>query len=128
LPINYWFEYLDLVFLFKCVHGLIKVDISQYVNFTEGRSQRGKTGLYLDSQYARTSCYRDTYFMRITNLWNAIPEALISAGTLKSFERDLNIFFFSRLQMVFEGDNVKTYKIVCPKLIHYKCVLVSFMY
>jgi hypothetical protein len=85
LPINYWFEYLDLVFLFKCVHGSIKVDISQYVNFTEGRSRRGKTGLYLDSQYARTSCYRDIYFMRITNLWNAIPEALISAGTFKNF-------------------------------------------
>jgi hypothetical protein len=46
LPINYWFEYLDLVFLFKCVHGLIKVDILQYVNFTEGRSRRGKTGQY----------------------------------------------------------------------------------
>ena len=51
--------------------------------------------------------------MGITNLWNAIPEALRSAGTLKRFKRDLNNFFFSRLQMVFEGGNVKTYKIVC---------------
>ncbi len=56
----------------------------------------------------------DTY-VEITNLWSAIPEALRSVGTLKSFKRDLKNFFFSRLQMVFEGDNVKTYKIVCPK-------------
>lgn len=52
LPTYYWFEYLDLILLFKCVHGLTKLDISQYDRLTEGRSRRGIRGLYLDSQYA----------------------------------------------------------------------------
>ena len=107
--------------MFKCVHGLI-VDISQYVNFTEGRSRRGKTGevsitmsMWIVNMLERpvTVILIDTYFMRITNLSNAIPEALRSAGTLKSFKRDLNNFFFSRLQIIFEGDIMLKHTRLC---------------
>ena len=31
LPLNYWLEYLDLVFLFKCLHG--RIDLTRSFNY-----------------------------------------------------------------------------------------------
>ena len=30
LPLNYWLEYLDLVFFFKCKTGLYAIDLCKY--------------------------------------------------------------------------------------------------
>ena len=40
LPINYWLELLDLVFFFQCMHGLVKLNISNFVSFNQGRTRR----------------------------------------------------------------------------------------
>jgi len=31
IPVSYWFEYLDLVFFYKCRNGLFNFDIFKYV-------------------------------------------------------------------------------------------------
>ena len=31
IPVSYWFEYLDLVFFYKCRNGLFDFDIFKYV-------------------------------------------------------------------------------------------------
>ena len=47
LPINYWLELLDLVFFFKYMHGLVKLNISNFVSFNQGRTRHSATGVYL---------------------------------------------------------------------------------
>ena len=47
LPINYWLELLDLVFFFKCMHGLVKLNISNFVSFNQGRTRHSTAGVYL---------------------------------------------------------------------------------
>ena len=50
-----------------------------------------------------------------TTMWNGIPEDIKVATTLCSFKRQLKSFYFKRLYNVFDGDNVHSFKIICPK-------------
>ena len=74
LPLNYWLEYLDLVFFFKCNIGLLAIDLCKYVTFATGSTRRGSSGLNLKYNcIARTSSFRDTYFIRIVKLGMLYP-------------------------------------------------------
>ena len=116
LPLNYWLEYLDLVFFFKCKSGLYAIDLSKYVTFSAGTTRRGSSGLYLKHNcIPRTSSFRDTYFIRIVNTWNALPNNIKAISILNTFKSKLKAFFFERLRLVFDQDNVRSYKIACPK-------------
>ena len=55
LPINYWLEYLDILFFFKCKLGYINFRIDNYVSFCTGSSRRGATEIFLKNVYAKTS-------------------------------------------------------------------------
>ena len=115
LPINYWLELLDLVFFFKCMHGSVKLNISNFVSFNQGRTRRSTAGVYLKTPRTRTSCFRDSYFNRIVNLWNSLPDIVKNYTTVSGFKNQLKKFYFSRLFRVFDTDNIRSYKIVCPK-------------
>ena len=115
LPLNYWLEYLDLIFFFKCKHELIHLDLNNYVSYCTSNTRRGTTALHLNVQYSRTSLFRDSFFNRIVNLWNAIPENIKTETSVNSFKKSLKTFYFSRLYQVFDGDNICSYKLICPK-------------
>ena len=51
LPLNYWLEYLDLVFFFKCKSGDINLNIHNYIQYCKSKYRRGSSGIYL-SKYA----------------------------------------------------------------------------
>ena len=106
---------LDLVFLFRCMHGLVKLNISNFVSFNQGRTRRSTAGVYFKTPRTRTSCFRDSYFNRIVNLWNSLPDIVKNCTTVSGFKNQLKKFYFSRLFRVFDADNIRSYKIVCPK-------------
>ena len=60
-----------------------------------------------------TSTFWDFYFNRIANLWNSIPNDVRQAESIDSFKREL--FYFNGLFNVFDDDNFRTFKIICPK-------------
>ena len=64
LPINYWLELLDLVFFFKCMNGLVKLNISNFVSFNQGRTRCSTAGVHLKTSRTRTSCFRDSFCFR----------------------------------------------------------------
>ena len=115
LPLTYWLEYLDLVFFFKCKAGLIDLNLDNLIEFCSGRSRRGSSGLFLKHNKARTSLFRESYFVRISNLWNAIPDSIRSVDLLASFKKKLKSFFYVRLSNVFNSDDIRSFKLVCPK-------------
>ena len=118
LPLNYWLEYLDLVFFFKCLHGHIDLtrSFNYYFSFVTSQTRQACSGLNLKINNNRTSTFRDFYFnsYRIANLWNNIPNDVRQAESIDSFKRKLKWFYFKRLN-VFDGDNFRTFKIICPK-------------
>ena len=116
LPLNYWFEYLDLVFFFKCKMNEITIDLSNYLNFCSSRTKRGTTGLYIrGNTIPRTTTFRDSFFQRIVNMWNALPEDIKAASSLNIFKKKLKDLFYRRLNAVFNQDDIRTYKIICVK-------------
>ena len=115
LPINYWLEFLDLVFFFKCKLGQLFIDLDDYFYYCNTRTRRAKTGVALNVQYCKTSVYRDSYFNRIVHLWNAIPSTIQTCTSILSFRKQLKAFYIERLNLIFDGDNIRTFKLVCPK-------------
>ena len=58
LPLSYWLEYLDLVFFFKCLHGLIDFTHEfSYFSFLKGNTQCASSGLHLKLNAFRTSSF-----------------------------------------------------------------------
>ena len=117
LPLNYWLEYLDLVFFFKCMSGDINLNIHNYIQYCNSISRRGSSGIYLNTPPFKTCLFRDSFFNRLANynLWNAIPDNIKSQASISSFKNKLKYFFFERLKLVFDGDNIRSYKLICPK-------------
>ena len=105
--INYWLEYLDIVFFFKWKAGLTSLNLDDFVEFCSGHSCRGLSGLLLKNNFARTSYFvtRDLYFVRISNMWSAIPEYIKSESLLESFKKKLKSFFYKRLTIVLNQDD-----------------------
>ena len=88
IPISYWFEYLDLVFFYKCRNGLFNFDIFKYVTpYSKSRVTRNS---FINIDYkpnlTKTSTFRDSYFNRIIPLWNSLPLNTKESITLSSFK------------------------------------------
>ena len=67
LPLNYWLEYLDIVYFFKGKLGLIDLKRNDLYEFCSEHSRHGASSLFLKNMKAKTSPYRDSFFVRICN-------------------------------------------------------------
>ena len=119
LPLNYWLEYLDLVFFHKCPNNMVDSPLNLIIIsllFRDPRAVQMRAAHCVKTNCARTSLFRDYFFNRIVIIWNGIPEDIKVATTLCSFKRQLKSFYFNLLICnVFDGDNVRSFKIICPK-------------
>ena len=102
LPINYWLvnEYLDLLFVFKCKLGYINICIGNYVSFCTGSLRRGASGIFLNNVYAKTSLFRDEFFVGISNLWNVLPSDLKSESNVNVFKK-FKTFYFTHIKCIY---------------------------
>ena len=105
LPLNYWLEYLDIVYFFKGKLGLINLKRNDLYEFCSEHSRHGASGLFLKNMKAKTSPYRDSFFVRICNTWNTLPGNIRAEKELPSFVKRLKSFFYLRLSKVFNQDN-----------------------
>lgn len=114
LPFSFFCEYLDLLFLFRCLQDEIHLNIFQFVQFCSSVTRRGSSGLELRLLPARTSTFRDSYFVRICPLWNALPIEIRSSNSTATFKRLLRSLLRKRLNDIFDVDNIRTWRIICP--------------
>ncbi len=75
LPLMYWLDLQDLMFLVKYAHDTIH--IYQYVNFVINNRTRACTANKLQHKFARLSTTRQFYFIRIVRIWNALPKDIL---------------------------------------------------
>ena len=80
LPLCYWHEYLDILFLLKCAHGLIKSDIlpEQIDSLTTTFNLRSTNNSIITYNIpkVRTLCHQNSYFVRVSRVWNTLPDEL----------------------------------------------------
>ena len=103
LLLNYWLEYWDLVFFYKCLNNLVDFtfEFDHYFSFVQGRTYHANTAHCVKTNCAHTSLFRDYFFNIITIIWNGIPEDIKVANSLHSFKRQFKSSYFKRLYNVF---------------------------
>ena len=77
----------DLCEVYKYMYNLYKTPANRY--FTPvTRALRGHS-LKLQKQYSRTEIRRHFFSNRVVDLWNKLPEAIVTSKTLARFKRQL---------------------------------------
>ncbi len=77
-------------------------------------------GCFRNNKTTKSSLVRNSFFVRITSLWNAMPIAIRSEVRLASFKNKLKSYFYERLRSVFHHDGISLFKV--PPL-KYFCTL-----
>ena len=54
LPLNYWLEYLDLVFFYKCLNNMVDFtfEFDHYFSFVQGRTHHASAAHCVKTNYA----------------------------------------------------------------------------
>ena len=117
LPLSYWFEYLDLVYFFKCQLKLNNIELSNYVTpcSLSSRPTRSTTSKDFRPNSCKTSTYRDSFFNRVIILWNSLPFNIKSSNSVSSFKNLLRAHYSTLLLSTFDPDRIRTYKTICSK-------------
>ena len=98
LPICYWHDYLDLVFLFKALNGLIELDPDilpkPLVPSLLTRSISNRNALLFRPTKCKTLTFQRSYLSRITRIWNTLPEDLkLNTVDLSAFKYKLKLYY-----------------------------------
>ena len=71
IPLCYWHEYLDIVYIFKSLKNDSDSNISVKVSTRETRST--SNGTFLNVGKCRTVNYQNSYYIRAAKVWNTLP-------------------------------------------------------
>ena len=76
----------NVLFLYKVLNGYIRIDISpfsQFYSYSDWYSLRGRDDCVLKKNFARTDVFKFSFFNRIVDMWNVLPQEWIK-GTEKA--------------------------------------------
>ena len=89
----------DLVFLFKCIKGICDIDVFSYVSLRScSRPLRDIDHLTLQVPFSRTEAFRNSYFIRVTRLWNNLPLRIRELEALSLFRSKLIKYYSQKFQ------------------------------
>lgn len=121
LPLSYWHEFLDVLFLFKTTRGLIANDL-EFSNLTNNQHHvmnlrsHSTTLITYHIPKTKTLCQQNSYAVRVSRIWNTLPdEVRLPDISLHSFKRLLFQYYFSATGTVYDVEQPKSWKTICPK-------------
>ena len=118
LPLCYWHEYLDILFLFKCAHGLIKTDTmpGQVANQAINLRSTNNTLVTYKIPKVRTLCHQNIYMVRVPRIWNSLPDELRNPDiSFLTFKSALFKYYLSATLTVFDVEVAQAWKTICLK-------------
>ena len=78
LLVSYWYDYLDMVFFFKSVAGLVKVNptviTSRRVLSRATRSSSNANVTLFVPKKCKTTTYQRSFFIHTVTIWNALAD------------------------------------------------------
>ena len=112
LPLMYWLELRDIMFLVKHLkQPQDNFNIRDHVRFVTTSTRLG-SNLKLSHNFTRLNKTRHYYFNRVVRLWNAMP-SLDLEMSYRRIERLLFNFFWDYFNTNFDPDNLCTYHVIC---------------
>lgn len=120
LPFTYWHEYLDLVFFFKAVNSLAKIDpIILPTPYTPTRTTRNSSipdVLYFRPRKCRTLTFQRSFFNRMCRTWNVLPCEMRRKGVaLSAFKGDLLFYYQTTVTKLYDPEDPTSWKTICLK-------------
>ena len=121
LPLNYYKEFRDMCFMYKCIHGFYKLDINDFIQFygnTHHHQTRiGTNQFVIRSNRCKTIKGAEFFFNRSTIPWNNLtPET----KTIKCKNKDIWPFknkllkrYHHLTETFFQSHNVCTWTSSC---------------
>ena len=79
IPLSYWHEYLDMLFFFKLIHGIISINnnlLPSPVNIKKVTRSSSPNNLSFLTTRCKTTTYQKSCLSRSTRLWNSLPKEL----------------------------------------------------
>ena len=73
LPLCYWHEYLDMVYLHKCLINNSDNNISIKIPTRETRNTSSTNGILLHVTKSKTVSFQNSFYIRAANVWNTLP-------------------------------------------------------
>ena len=120
LPLSYWHEYLDLMFFFKAITGIVSISQNSLperiapVRVT--RSSANVNAISFRQRKHKTTTYNRSFFLRTTGTWNSLPEhlRLINLSFIQ-FKKGILAYYVTSLRSCYNVDDPQTWKTVCVK-------------
>ena len=106
----YRFEFTDLIFFHKILHGLVQVNFPSYLHFYSGKSRLrfchlDTLSLVCDiipnctaSQDRTTNAFANSFFYRTHLLWNKLPIDIRSIASPDDFKTKLKAHIWTKIQ------------------------------
>ena len=114
-PLSLWFEYLDIMFLIKCVKNpQSHFDIFKFIQFVSS-STRSSTHIKLKSliPISSNTHLNFLYFNRVVKLWNALPVIDITLS-ISAIKHKIKALLWLHFLEHFDSDIVCTWHYLCP--------------
>ncbi len=86
--------HLDLLFLYKLLHGFTDVDFSKYFEFKSSVT-RGHTWALVLKHFNKDQ-KKFSFSQRVVNVWNFLPESVVSSPTVLTFKKSLHSINLTR--------------------------------
>jgi hypothetical protein len=119
LPVSYWHEYLDLVFLYKIINNLTYINeraLPIMAGSGTTRSESNANPIRFVIPYAKTVTFQTSFFTRTCKTWNILNSNLRTRDIgLLSFKSGLKLYYKHTLSKTFKCDDPRTWKSVCVK-------------
>ena len=119
LPLCYWHEFLDVLFLFKSHNDIVNLssDIQPNPQYSRQHTRSANpNGLQFQISSCKTATYQKSYLLWTTRVWNILPRDLTNNGlTFKEFKKNSFNYHSSALDNCYDVDDPRTWKLVCIK-------------
>ena len=118
LPVSYWHEYLDLIFLYKIINNHTYIDKSALPIMAGSGITRSETDNLIKFviPFAKTVTYQSSYFIRSCKTWNILSRELRKRDiSIFSCQIRLKSYYKQALLSTFDLDDPRTWKSVCIK-------------
>ena len=87
--LDYRRKQFDMIQVFKILHGIDDIDMNIFFKFAGDGGTRGHT-LKLTKARAKKSSRLNSFSIRTISTWNALPQDVVSSGTVNSFKSKLD--------------------------------------
>ena len=122
IPLCYWHEYLDLVYIFKNMSNDSNIPINVPSRFT--RRTDPSLGITLNVIRSKTVTFQNSLYCRAPRIWNILPAHLRSRNlSLPHFKREPYHYYKHLTGLYFDIDRPQTFKSICVKC--YRCRPIS---